>query len=83
MLGVESTDYQRELIELFNKNQFVATRWSRQSGKSFTTLGILLNCAFANPDFYIGVVGPSGRQTKLVIRRIGEFARRHESKQNF
>ena len=40
VLGVEPTDYQKELIELFIKNQFVAARWSRQSGKSFTTSGI-------------------------------------------
>jgi hypothetical protein len=38
--------------------------------------GLLLNYALANSGFYIGVVGPSWRQTKLVIRRIGEFARR-------
>ena len=42
VLHVEPTDYQKELIELFQKNQFVADRWSRQSGKSFTTSGILL-----------------------------------------
>ena len=76
VLGVEPTDYQKELIELFQKNQFIAARWSRQSGKSFTTSGILLNYALANPNIYIGVVGPSWRQTKLVIRRIGDFARR-------
>ena len=76
ILGVEPTDYEKELIELFQKNQFVAARWSRQSGKSFTTSGILLNYALVNPNSYIGVVGPSWRQTKLVIRRIGDFARR-------
>ena len=76
VLGVEPTDYQKELIELFQKNQFIAARWSRQSGKSFTTSGILLNYALANANIYIGVVGPSWRQTKLVIRRIGDFARR-------
>ena len=76
VLGVEPTDYQKELIEMFQKNQFIAARWSRQSGKSFTTSGILLNYALANPGVYIGVVGPSWRQTKLVVRRIGDFARR-------
>ena len=73
---MEPTDYQKELIELFQKNQFIAARWSRQSGKSFTTSGILLNYALANANIYIGVVGPSWRQTKLVIRSIGDFARR-------
>ena len=76
VLGFEPTDYQRELIELFEKNQFVAARWSRQSGKSFTTSALLLNYAMARPNLYIGVIGPSWRQTKLVIRRIGTFARR-------
>jgi len=60
VLGVEPFDYQKQLIELFQKNQFIAARWSRQSGKSFTTSGILLNYALANPGFYIGVVGLVG-----------------------
>ena len=76
VLGVEPTDYQKELIELFQKNQFVAARWSRQSGKSFTTSGMLLYYALVNANVYIGVIGPSWRQTKFVIRRIGDFARR-------
>ncbi len=76
VLGVEPTDYQRELIDLFWNNQFVAARWCRQAGKSFTTSGLLLNYALKVPGVYIGVVGPSWRQTKLVIRRIGDFARR-------
>jgi phage FluMu gp28-like protein len=74
VLGVEPTDYQKELIELFQKNQFVAARWCRQAGKSFTVSGMLLNYALANSNVYIGVVGPSLRQTKLIIRRIGCFA---------
>jgi phage FluMu gp28-like protein len=83
VLGVYPTDYQREFIELIQKNQFIAGRWSRQSGKSFTTSGVLLDIALS-PESYgftvntvnIGIVGPSWRQTKLVIRRIGDFARR-------
>ena len=31
VLGFEPTDYQKEFIELFQQNQFVAARWSRQS----------------------------------------------------
>ncbi len=59
VLGVEPTDYQKELIDLFYKNQFIAARWSRQSGKSFTTSGLLLNYELANANFSIGVGGPS------------------------
>ena len=76
VLGVEPTDYQKELIDLFQKNQFIAARWSRQSGKSFTTSALLLNYAMAHPNMYIGVIGPSWRQTKLVIRRISTFTRK-------
>lgn len=76
ILGFEPTDYQKEIIELFQKNQFVAARWSRQSGKSFTASALLLNYALAHPEAYIGVVGPSWRQTKRIISRIGTFARR-------
>jgi hypothetical protein len=45
VLGVEPFDYQKELIQLFQENQFIAARWSRQSGKSFTTSGILYRYA--------------------------------------
>ncbi len=34
VLGVEPTDYQKELIDLFYKNQFTAARWSRQNDKT-------------------------------------------------
>jgi hypothetical protein len=34
VLGVEPTDYQKEFIELFLKNQFVAARWCRSRGKA-------------------------------------------------
>jgi len=75
VLHVEPTDYQKKLVELSQKNQFVAARWSRQSGKSLTTSGMLLNYALVNANVYVGVVGPSWRQTKLVIRRIRDFER--------
>jgi hypothetical protein len=76
ILGFEPTDYQKELIQLFQENQFLAARWCRQSGKSFTVSALLLNYALTNPDVYIAVVGPSWRQTKLNIRRISYFLRK-------
>jgi hypothetical protein len=36
VLGFEPFKYQLELIELFEKSQFLAARWSRQSGKSWS-----------------------------------------------
>ncbi len=70
------TDYQQELVKLFDDNQFIAARWSRQSGKSTTCSGLVLKFACYTPDVYVAVVGPSWRQTKLNIRRVGSFVRR-------
>jgi hypothetical protein len=74
--GFTPTDYQAELIDLFEKKQFVAARWPRQSGKSMTISALLLKYALDHPDSYIGVVGPSWRQTKLNIKRITRFLHR-------
>ena len=76
ILGVKPFSYQQELIEKFEANQFVAARWSRQSGKSFIVSALLLKYALNNPDSYIAIVGPSWRQTKLNIRRISYFLRK-------
>ena len=70
------TDYQQELVKLFDVNQFIAARWSRQSGKSTTVSGLVLRFARYHADVYVAVVGPSWRQTKLNIRRIGSFVRK-------
>lgn len=75
-LKFEPTQYQLELIQLFQKKQFVAARWSRQSGKSHIISALLLWFALQNKDAYIAVVGPSWRQTKLIIRRINTFLRK-------
>lgn len=42
VLGLEAIDYQTRLAEAFLKNQFVAARWCRQSGKSHTIAAFLL-----------------------------------------
>lgn len=75
-LGFKPTKYQRELTKFFQESQFVAARWCRQSGKSHIVSGLLLHYALIHPNIYIGVVGPSWRQTKLIIRRINSFLRR-------
>jgi phage FluMu gp28-like protein len=74
ILGFKPYWYQLELAELFENNQFLAVRWPRQTGKSFTVSALLLKYAHENPDSYIAIVGPSWRQTKLNIRRMGGFA---------
>lgn len=71
----EPTAYQKKFIELFLENQFLAARWCRQSGKSWIVSALLLWYAVTHPDSYIGVVAPSWRQAKLIIRRIARFVR--------
>jgi len=75
IVGFEPTSYQREFIKLFLENQFIAARWSRQSGKSWIVSALLLWYAVTHPDSYIGIVGPSWRQAKLIIRRVSYFVR--------
>jgi len=75
VVGFEPTKYQVEFIKLFLENQFIAARWCRQSGKSWIISALLLWYAVTHPDSYIAVVGPSWRQTKLIIRRITYFLR--------
>ena len=67
--------YQLELAELYWKNQFLAVRWPRQTGKSTSIGGLLLQDAYENPDLNIGFIGPSWRQTKLNLRRVAGFCR--------
>ena len=68
--------YQLELAELFEKNQFIAVRWPRQTGKSFTVSALLLKYAYEHPNSTIAIVGPSWRQTKLNLRRISNFTKK-------
>jgi hypothetical protein len=72
---LKSYAYQLELAELYRKNQFLAIRWPRQTGKSVSIGGLLLQDAYENPDLNIGSIGPSFRQTKLNLRRVAGFCR--------
>jgi len=76
ILGFKPTSYQKELSTLFQKNQFLAARWCRQSGKSWIISALLLWHAIAHPSSHIGILGPSWRQSKLIIRRITQFTRK-------
>ncbi|MCS7114537.1 MAG: terminase family protein [Nitrososphaerota archaeon] len=69
-LGFQPTAYQEDFIRKFQTSQFTAARWCRQSGKTQTMAILLLHYALTNPNTSIGIVGPSWRQTKHVVRRI-------------
>ena len=76
ILGLILYQHQTELAELFKKYQFLVVRWPRQTGKSSTVSAILLKHALEHPNSYIAIIGPSWRQTKLNIRRIGTFCKK-------
>ena len=76
IVGFQPTSYQKEFIRLFLENQFLAARWCHQSGKSWIISALLLWYAVTHPDSYICIVAPGLRQSKLVLRRIGAFARK-------
>jgi len=76
VFGFTPYRYQLELFDLFEKNQFLAVRWSRQTGKSFIVSALLLKYAYENANSYIAIVGPSWRQTRLNLRRMSGFCRK-------
>lgn len=76
IFGFTPFKYQVELAKLFEENQFTAVRWARQTGKSSSVSALLLKYAVEHPESYIAIVGPSWRQTKLNVKRIGGFCRK-------
>ena len=70
-LGFKPTKYQVEFLT--NEEQFAAQCWCRQSGKDYSASSKLLWFAVDNDGVQLGVVGPSFRQSKLVIRKINGF----------
>lgn len=70
-LGFEPTDYQAKF--LLDTEQFEAQCWCRQSGKDYSASSKLFWFAVENESSQLAVVGPSFRQSKLVIRKINDF----------
>lgn len=71
-LGFTPTEYQRRF--LVDSSQFVCLQWSRQSGKTAAVSALIIWTALTTPGSYIGVVSPSLRQSKYVLRRIAVLA---------
>jgi hypothetical protein len=70
-LGFEPTKYQAKF--LLDTEQFEAQCWCRQSGKDHTASSKVFWYAVENEGSQVAVVGPSFRQSKLVIRKINNF----------
>jgi len=70
-LGFDPTDYQVRFLQ--DTGQFIAQCWCRQSGKDHSASSKLFWYAVDNDAVQLAVVGPSFRQSKLVIRKINSF----------
>lgn len=75
-LGLKLYNYQQQGSDLIDKNDSVALRWNRQSGKTHMIAAKLLHYGLTHPGAQIAVVGPSWRQTKITIRKINSFLTR-------
>lgn len=73
IFGFTPYAYQLDLEAKFERYQFNAVRWPRQTGKSFIVSGLVLKYAIEHPNSYIAIVGPSWRQT---LRRQRQKIRR-------
>src|SRR6266702_4792327 len=63
LLKFKPTDYQEKFLR--DKSQFIALRWSRQSGKSFIVSARLVWQALVNYGVNLAIVAPSYRQSRL------------------
>ena len=73
LLGFQPTPYQEKFLK--DSNQFIALRWSRQSGKSYIVAARMTWQAITNHGIHIGIVAPSYRQSRFVLRKVAAMAR--------
>ncbi len=73
LLGFQPTPYQEKFLK--DSNQFIALRWSRQSGKSYIVAARMAWQAITNNGIHIGIVAPSYRQSRFVLRKVAAMAR--------
>jgi len=71
VLNFNPTEYQKKFLK--ENAQFVALRWSRQSGKSFIVAARLLWQAITRNGYASAIVAPSYRQSRFVLRRVLSF----------
>jgi hypothetical protein len=71
LLGFEPTEYQVALLR--DDHQFIAARFCRQSGKTFTITARVLHKLLRNPGSWWAGFGPSFRQSKQIIRKMTTF----------
>src|SRR5713101_816829 len=68
LLGFQPTPYQERFLR--DTGQFIALRWSRQSGKSYIVAARMTWQAVTNNGIHIAIVAPSYRQSRFVLRKV-------------
>lgn len=63
-------DCQKELIELYNNNKFVVSKWCKQSGKTLTFVGYLLHNVLFNRNKIINIVVNGGLVAESIFSLI-------------
>jgi hypothetical protein len=71
LLAFEPTEYQVKLLR--SNRQFIAARFCRQSGKTYTITARILHKLLRNPGSWWAGFGPSFRQSKQIIRKMTTF----------
>ena len=72
LLGFQPTQYQEKFLR--DSSQFIALRWSRQSGKSHIVAARMVWQANTSHGVHLGIVAPSYRQSRLVLRKAAAMA---------
>ncbi len=73
LLDFQPTPYQERFLK--DSSQFIALRWSRQSGKSYIVAARITWQAITNNGIHIAIVAPSYRQSRFVLRKVAAMAR--------
>jgi len=63
-------DYQKEMINTFDKNRFCIATLSRQMGKTITVSAFLLYLALFKKDYTIGILANKAEKAQEILSRI-------------
>lgn len=70
LITIDLYDYQREIIEKFNKNRRTAVVTSRQSGKTTTAVVVILHYILFNDHKRVGLLANKGDSAREILERI-------------
>lgn len=69
-------DYQKEIIELYDKERFVILKLPRQSGKSIVTVGYVIHYIIFNTYKNVGILANRAKTARGILSKLKESYRR-------